>query len=67
MGGWSITCNESRPCFLKLERPSGLCGCPLLNSGYPDGACPFAKMRIQDLSYHTLRQRRKKELEAAGL
>lgn len=71
MTGWSITCNESRACFLKEERPSGTYGCPLLNNGYPDGACPFAKAVITDISYHTLalriRAQRKKELEAAGL
>lgn len=58
--GWTVRCNESKPCYLKVKNPSGMWGCPILTSGYEDGCCPFAKERQYDLSYLTLMLREQK-------
>lgn len=55
--GWTVRCNESKLCYLKVKNPSGIWGCPLLTSGYEDGRCPFAKEKITDIAYETLRLR----------
>lgn len=60
MYAWSVRCNETRPCWLKFKRPSGIFGCPLLTTTYEDGKCPFAKEVITDIAYETLRRREEK-------
>lgn len=66
---WTVECYDTRPCFLKIPRPSGINGCPLLTETYENGKCPFAKARREDIAYSTLmeRERRRKERGAAGI
>lgn len=59
MSDWTVRCNDSRDCFLKVQRPSGVWGCPLLTTSYEDGKCPFAKAKETDIAYHTLALREK--------
>ena len=58
---WGVTCWDTRPCCMKMLRPSGLHACIALNETYQDGVCPFAKAKREDLSYHTLRIRQERE------
>ena len=57
---WTVRCNDTRDCYLKVKNPSGVYGCPILTEGYEDGKCPFAKARLEDVAYHTLELREKK-------
>lgn len=57
MTAWTVRCSETRPCWLKITRPSGIVGCPILHSTYEDGNCPFAKEKVTDIAYETIRLR----------
>ena len=62
-----VVCTDQRPCWArknKRKRNGQTIGdCDVLNDGYPDGKCPFAKAKKEDVSYTTMKLR---ELRKGG-